>query len=241
MKLSKLSLLALTGLVLGLGSTLANAQTLNAIDRGWFNSIEERSMGGDRPNYIAGSIEGVEFRNYFVFDLTGINSMITDATLNLFSPEFGFNSPFDPETYLLTDTAPTTPADLMGNDVGSIFDTLGTNTFFGSTQVGSANAGQSVSISLNAAGLSYLNANLGQKVAFGGRLSLFEESAPGFGPAADRWAFGQSHGPGNPTTLTLRQSPNLTPEVPGIVQVIPVLLAVGAMALYKRRKTATQS
>ncbi len=38
--------------------------------------------------------------------------------------------------------------------------------------------------------------------------------------------------------LILENTTALTPEVPGIVMVVPMLLAVGGMALYKRKKNA---
>lgn len=41
--------------------------------------------------------------------------------------------------------------------------------------------------------------------------------------------------------LVFGNAPALTPEVPGIVMVVPMLLAVGGMALYKRKKQAAQS
>jgi hypothetical protein len=51
---------------------------------------------------------------------------------------------------------------------------------------------------------------------------------------------GNNNGPTgfNIDSLTHARSPNLTPEVPGSVQAGAALLALGAMALYKRRKQA---
>ena len=59
----------------------ANAQTVtvDAIDSGWYNPALGHSSGN--KNYAAGPDD--TYRNFFVFDLTGISGTIVGATLRL--------------------------------------------------------------------------------------------------------------------------------------------------------------
>ncbi|MGC4046459.1 MAG: hypothetical protein QM758_21925 [Armatimonas sp.] len=240
MALSRWGIVALGGVFLSLITSIpANAQILNAVDQGWFTVGSHSSSNN---NYFTGQ-SGAEYRSWFVFDLTGVNSMITSASLNLFNPSVatsggnGYFSPDASETYQVTSTS--TAVGMFGPSYSgapaqAIFDTLGTGTLFGMVNISSADNGSVVGLNFNAAGLAYLNANLGQQVAFGGRLNSLSGGADQFvfGFTGDAGSAGNSQ-----VTLNLTQGPaNLTPEVPAGVQAVPILLAVGGMALYQRKK-----
>ena len=56
--------------------------TLNAVDSGWYNSLGEHD--GANLNYVVGvvdAIEGLEFRDFFVFDLSSVSGPIVSATV----------------------------------------------------------------------------------------------------------------------------------------------------------------
>jgi len=166
-------------LVLFLGSVLAlNADTirLNALDSGWYMSDGFHSS--TNQNYVAGNTIGLEHRDFFVFDLSGVSGPITSAELSLFNPcatcapeNFdGYLSPNASETYQVTNVN-TPVATLEASNTGavSIFSDLGTNTLYGAQSVSAADDGQQVLIALNGDAIAALSASTGL-FAFGGRL-----------------------------------------------------------------------
>lgn len=222
-------------LVVVLTATSASAATINATDSGWY------SAGGthvaQNQNYIAGEIaEGDERRNFVVFDLTGITSEITDASVLLYNPTNvtpglrGYVSPDPTETYRLhhVDTAIAT---LTASNVGAagmqIFDDLGTGTVFGERVVSVADNGTTVAIALNADGLSALNAARGGLFAVGGAISTL-------GSAGAEYVFGFSVTSFNPDVRQLEFETASVPEPTMIV-----LLGSAAVLAARRRRLAT--
>ena len=110
-------------LALGLFAHVTSAQTLDQVDRGWYNDFGLHLV--DNPNYIAGQA-GDLFRNWFVFDLAEVTDTITSATLCLEMPPSGYTS-FDPtETYTVFDVS--TPPETLIDGSGGVaaYDDLGT-------------------------------------------------------------------------------------------------------------------
>jgi hypothetical protein len=235
---SRRAFLALGALILPLlSNSHTQAQTLSALDQGWYRS--DGLHVATNSNYITGIFAGgQEYRSFFVFDLSGLGS-ITSADLQLFQPANGGYSSVDAsETFLITRTS--VPASVLNPSVSTsglagqqIFNQFGRDDLygsFGSIVATAGSQGTTLNISLNSAGLAYLNSNLGQQVAITGRVSTLSGSA-------DQSVFRFSTG--NRVSLSVTQGPsNLTPEVPGSVQMGAVLLALGAGALYKRRRQA---
>jgi hypothetical protein len=129
----RLRSMLLTIALLVWGSTLKADIILNSTDTGWYNNSGFHDSAN--TNYIAGDEEAMEFRDFFVFDLTGITGPIVSAELSLFNPCFpfpGYMSPNPSETYQVTNvtTAITT---LVSSNTGAtaIFSDLGTNTPYG--------------------------------------------------------------------------------------------------------------
>lgn len=241
MKLKR-SLLALSSVVLALaGSIAAQAQTsLDPLRSGWVNDLGFSSVVPPNHNYLAGQYFLLEYRNFFVFDLTGVSSVITSASLDLYNPSAALDSGngyagHATETYQLTSTA--IPPALLTSNFGNIgglitFSTLGTGSLFSSVTAGAGSNGQTLQLNFNAAGLAYLNTNLGNLVAFGGRVSTLNG-------VTNQHFFANTDPTGTnavQTTPPVKLNLQVTPEVPAGVQAVPVLLAVGGMALYQRRK-----
>ena len=147
--------------VLGGGLSHAATITLNFVDSGWWENT-----GFHIPsiqNYIAGEsfrpFAGFRtFRNFFVFDLSGVTDPIVGATLRLFNPAGGFASLDPTETYTLFDVS-TPIASLTAGGAGmvSIHTDLGSGTQYGSQIVSAADNGAIVNISLNGNALTALN------------------------------------------------------------------------------------
>src|SRR4051794_3996091 len=81
-----------TGKLIGLltvilACPLVSAQTvvINYTDRGWYQQ-EGRREG--ITNYFVGD-NGIEYRNFFVFNLSSVTQPIASATLELFVPAAG--------------------------------------------------------------------------------------------------------------------------------------------------------
>jgi hypothetical protein len=190
MNRNAMSILVVTlSLVVTMGVTAARASVIqiDAVDSGAYQSSGFHL--GSNQNYITGNF-AVENRSFFVFDLTGVSSPITAATLNLFNPGIascclGYVSPDSTETFALMDVStPVTTLVATGTNP-AIFNDLGSGTMFGSYVASAADNGTTISIALNAAGIAALNAALGSTIAFGGVLTTLS-------PLPNQYVFGFS-------------------------------------------------
>ncbi|MCH8967749.1 MAG: hypothetical protein IIA66_01365 [Planctomycetes bacterium] len=172
---------ALIGSTLAIATPMAKADlTLGATNRGWIRDSDFQANGsGPVMNYIVGTLDtagGIELRNWFVFDLTAVPTPIVSAELLLDNPSIFSDDGF--EVYQLTSTT-STPATLIAAGGGAgVFGSLGTGTVFSTITVyDPADDGVTLSLALNAAGIAFLNANLGGLVAFSGRVTTLDASA----------------------------------------------------------------
>ncbi|MBI4902156.1 MAG: BACON domain-containing protein [Acidobacteria bacterium] len=117
-----------------------------------------------------------EMRNFFVFDLTGLAGKITGAKLRAYNPTSGFLGPGS-EVYTLFDVS--TALDTLIPIKGGVntFTDLGTGTQFGSVTVTATANGTIVEVTLNSAGVAYLNSANG-KIAIGGALTALTKAGP---------------------------------------------------------------
>lgn len=251
-----LTLSALLGVTLALAVPTRAADFLPSVS-GWFEMsggsarfIDEYGAFQDNQNYFVGGIDGQEYRNFFVFDFTGRNTTITDATLNLYNPSWetddddGFYGDAT-ETFQLTSTTASvgqlaaiyTPNSTSGQ---AVFDTLGTGMTIGSLVASAADNGRTLSLTFNAAGLTYLNAHLGQRVALGGRLTSLTGTNNQFLFAYTNPNGGSPYLPLTPqVSLTVNQNVIVSaPEGSTMALLAPVLLGLGGMGVLKRRKRA---
>lgn len=179
---------SLIALALSAATASAALVQINATDTGAY--VANGSHVSTNVNYLTGQFV-TENRSFFVFDLTGVSAPITAATLNLFNPNTnphpccqGYRSPDKTETFNLFDvTTDVRTLTAGGNGLTDVFADLGTGNLFGTYVASAADNGRTVSIALNAAGLTALNGALGQVVAFGGALSTIAG-------AGDQFLFG---------------------------------------------------
>jgi large repetitive protein len=169
----------------GVGRANAMEITRAAVDSGWYD--QTGSHVPENLNYLCGFNNGIEFRNFFVFDLSGIDLRIVSAELQIQNPTFGYFSADPTETYTLFDVStPVSTLSAGGEGLTSIFADLGSGVSYGSQVVSHADDDRIVTISLNAAGIAALNEANGQ-FAFGGAITTL--SREGF---MDEYVFGET-------------------------------------------------
>ena len=150
----------LSGLVSGNGGgyfdnfrvTSLDAETiiLDPLDYGHYESTglhQPRVMG-----YVAGHNGSgiIDYRDFFVFDLTSVTMPVLAAELQLRNGQNGYDSINPTETYVLHGVS-TPIATLIsgGSGLTDIYDDLGSGTLYGSVVMSQENNGQIVSIQLN--------------------------------------------------------------------------------------------
>jgi len=160
---------------------LTDRGTILASGRGWFDDTGFHH--GQNDNYVAGSLDGQWYRNFFLFDLSGWNGGFQSATLRLYNPSVwlpwcggaacdGFASPHPAELYFLRFLDPSYYGALSGTALGrhDVFQALGSGTQFGRHLATAADNGGWIDIRLNSAGLGDLNRRAGSTWAVGGNL-----------------------------------------------------------------------
>nr|WP_310525357.1 PEPxxWA-CTERM sorting domain-containing protein [Polymorphobacter sp.] len=148
------------------------SSAIQASQTGWFDSAGIHNAGNS--NYFVGSFgSSLSLRNYFSFNVSG---NFTTAALAIGNAGgVGSSGGFNPGTgssvtWTLYDLGTTINTSQNYNNI-SIFNDLGTGTVYGSVTVSGATT--LVTVALNSAGLSALNAAAGAGTAFnvGGALS----------------------------------------------------------------------
>lgn len=151
--------------------------TLAATDSGWYSHAGAHSS--NNQNYIAGTTNGQDvFRNFFVFDLSGVTETIVGATFRAYNPsdavtrdtDDGYISANATETYGMFEVS-TAIASLTGGSGGvAAFNDFAMGLSYGSREFGTVDNGSIVSLALNAAALVNLNGSSGQ-FALGGAVT----------------------------------------------------------------------
>ena len=179
LRVAKRSSVGRFGIALGFLSTTAAASasnsTVNTFNEGYFSNADlyvaaNQSYFAGQFDFGNGTIVG--FHNFFAFNaLTGLDGPITSATLNILEPVAGYTSNQPSETFTLT----AFPGDISTLTTDGVhpgeFALLANGPVVGQATVTSADDGRTVSISLNASGVNYLNSTIGSQFAFGGFLS----------------------------------------------------------------------
>ncbi len=144
------------------------ASVLAQSSRGSFASAAAAGQGQDeRTNYyglMTYGFSGMNFtiyQSYFSFDLSSQSGTVASATLRIYQPEDGYQSPDDSETVNLYEVT-TDAADLLTeDDYDAIHTDLGDGTVFGSFAVAGSDNGSYKEITLNADALEAINAQIG--------------------------------------------------------------------------------
>jgi len=148
--------------------------TLTATDRGWYNETGFHNQNLIR--YNAGEDgNDFEYRNFFVFDLSGISTQIVGAELQLNTYQTDIYLQTE-ETYQLhaVSTALSTLT-AGGSGLTAIFDDLGDGATFGSRVFNSNEDDITVTIDLNSAFVTAANAAAGSgSVALGGAITTLD-------------------------------------------------------------------
>ena len=185
-------------------------------------------------NYIVGGPDsrGMFYRNFFVFDLTGVADEVQSATLRLMNPVNGFYSRDSAsETYTVR-SLPTDPSNLLPDNWPlylPLWQMISTGTTLGNVTVTNASNGTIVDIVFNQAGIDLLNTSLGGYVAFGGLLSSNADLA------YPRQLFANSGG-GLYRALVMDTAPAPVPLPPSLF-----LLLGGLVPFALMRKQATRT
>ena len=158
------------GVLGSLGGSGINTITINRTASGWWDSTGYH--GSSNSNYIAGyySVTNKEWHDFFVFDLSAVGESIVDAQLRLYNPSLVSSDPT--EDYSLFDvTTPISTLVASGSGNTSIYNDLGSGVVLASRTLSSADNAKAVAVSLNSAGISYLNSNRGNQTAVGGAIT----------------------------------------------------------------------
>jgi hypothetical protein len=163
--------LSLSLAVVCLAALAAPAATISASDSGWYDQDGLHNPANN--NYFTGLLGGIELRSFYVFNLGGIApGSITGGTLTLSNRDSTVvgtplpgtvGSPLTINLYDVTSLL----TDVLGGLNGlAVFGDLGGGTLLGTLLVPNDNPGNVV-VTLNAAGISYLNTNAGGTIAIG--------------------------------------------------------------------------
>ena len=153
--LASAALLIVTGQAVGNGTQMI---VVDAVDRGHFAYTGFHDS--DNLNFIAGnSISTRENRNFFVFDLSGVQQPIISAQLHLLNPSVAGYLSVDPtELYRLSKVS-TSPVELMMQHVSAvdIYNDLASSPEYGDYLASAADNQSTVVIDLTADALLDLN------------------------------------------------------------------------------------
>jgi hypothetical protein len=142
----------------------AKATTLTSVDTGWYDSTGFHDPLN--PNYIVGSsTDGdrprVGFRNFGIFDLSGVSEPISRARLRVFLPFDGFLSPDTTETWELHEVTTNVEVLTAGTSGLSAYSDLADGPSYGSQAVTNSEEETFIEVTLNSDALLSLNSASG--------------------------------------------------------------------------------
>lgn len=148
--------------------SMAQTEVISFYDAGWYNETADSQP--TQVNYYVGGVLGPDLhRNWFVFDLSGVNMTVGNATLRAYNRSKdkdgflsdGYISPDEFETWSLFDVT-TDLISLMNYTAGvPAYDDLGGGVFYGATNVSMADNGKFVEVTLNSDAITAINSGSG--------------------------------------------------------------------------------
>ena len=152
------------------GSTPPPSTNIAATDTGWYDNSGYHIP--TNTNYIVGD-SGSKYRNWMTFNLSTFTTPVTSAKLQIKAYQYSSADPS--ETYELRDvTTPVSTLTAGGSGLTSIYNDLGGGTIYGSRRFTGADSNQTVTIDLNSALVSAINAKSGQSFALGGQITTLD-------------------------------------------------------------------
>ena len=153
------------------GSTPPPSTNIAATDTGWYDNSGSHSPSN--TNYLVGDYNFNKYRNWMAFNLSTFTTPVTSAKLQIKAYQYSSADPS--ETYELRDvTTPVSTLTAGGSGLTSIYNDLGDGTIYGSRSFTSADSNQTVTIDLNSALVSAINAKSGQSFALGGQITTLD-------------------------------------------------------------------
>jgi len=221
------------------GISHASPITLDYVDSGWYSFAHGGTHDPDNLNYLAGLPYDSFFRNFFVFDLSGVTDDIIGATLKLYVPdsEDGVrnNAPYPSLTYNLFDVT-TSISSLTAGGTGGLLSTwadLGSGTQYGSRNVTDSDEGSYLDIALNGNALTALNGANGL-FAFGGAVTQVIPRDDANGEPYHQSVFGSSSF-APPRQLVLETQP-FTQPIPEPSTMLLFNTGLAGLGLWRYRK-----
>jgi outer membrane scaffolding protein for murein synthesis (MipA/OmpV family) len=207
--------------------TLAQTQNIHVTDSGWYDAT-----GFHNPvntNYLVGDVRGSicsphctdDFRDFFVFDLSGVNQTIASAKFAVSvtsALDGGYRSADPSENFELHDVG--TPIATLVAGAGGVaaWSDLGTGVVYGSRTMTAADQSTVVEITLNSSAVAAMNSSHGL-FGIGGSITTLDSVAN------SESLFGFSGLDLVELRLTLVPEPSTL-----------ILLAIGAIVLSTRRE-----
>lgn len=204
--------------------TLINTDSGRYDDRGFHDSTNK--------NYLAGSVTDNNntrsYRNFFVFDLSGVSGSITSARLQLFT-----NIVSGSGSYSVFDvTTPVSGLTAFQTGRADIFADLGSGVGYGSTTITRSDLGSLITVDLNAEAIAALQSSAGRTFVLGGFFDAPQGTFAFSGTSLDS--------PDLHNQLILQTQPNAAvPEPATLLLLVTGLGAVGA-TVRQRRKLANR-
>ena len=174
-------LVALLVLLLPTSRVSAETVVIDYTFRGWYSQLGEHNSSN--LNYIAGDLRGPgcdacldDYRNFFIFDLAGIDQPIQSATLALFVPGPplpGYSSPYGKEAYELHDVVTSLTKLRAGTGGVEAWTDLGSGVVYGVRSMTAADSGSVIEITLNSSAIAALNATTG-RIGIGGSITTLD-------------------------------------------------------------------
>ncbi|MBN8530214.1 MAG: IPTL-CTERM sorting domain-containing protein [Caulobacterales bacterium] len=217
MKTHRLLAAALAALALSAGG--AAAETLNSTATGWYQPAGNSNSGGG--NYFTGVQGPDSFRSFIVFTIPA-GTTITAAQLNIFNTASGQGGP---NVLGLFEVTTGTPVLVAGTGGAAAYIDLADGPSYGTAP---APLGATVNVTLNAAGISAVNAARGGTFAIGLINTTIEQ-------ANDNLFYASSVNPAN--QLILSRAPVATvPTMSEWAMILMGLLLAGGAALTLSRR-----
>lgn len=180
---------------------------------------------------------GVEFeftRAFFVFDVPSFSDSLLSASLRIYNPVFGYDSPDASETVTLFSYEGSVASLLDGTADVAGYNDLGEGTVFGSALLTSASDGTWVEFTLTDAFLGAI-APTGGRIVLGASLTSLDPT----NVTSNELVFGFSDGAINPAELSLTTG-SLTPVPEPSTYALMASALLGTVVVLRRfRRTST--